>query len=85
MQNFHHKRQRNSEISKQKKKKKKIINLRIYHVVLVFDTPRDSHFDRVTSILIASENEFTGRGLRIYPRAIQRKKEVLIESVVINV
>lgn len=57
--------------------------MRIYHVVLVFDTPRDSHFDRVTSILIASENEFTG--LRIYPRAIQRKKEVLIESVVINV
>lgn len=59
--------------------------MRIYHVVLVFDTPRDSHFDRVTSIFIASENEFTGRGLRIYPRAIQRKKEVLIESVVINV
>lgn len=83
MQNFHHKRQRNSEISKPKKKKVLIWE---YITLLMFDT---SHFDRVTSILIvvASENEFTGRvgGLRIYPKAIQRKKEVLIESVVINV
>lgn len=51
----------------------------------MFDTPHDSHFDRVTSILIVVAKTNLQGELRIYPRAIQRKKEVLIESVVINV